>query len=118
MTQLEARIHDVAAQTAAAFGLTAEVSISGHLPPTINHKAEADLAAQAAAGMGLKTRRDMKPTMGAEDFGRFLLEIPGAYAWIGNGPSAGLHNPNFDYNDEILPVAATYLAAAAKAALD
>ena len=46
-----------------------------------------------------------------------LLAIPGAYAWIGNGPSAGLHNPAFDYNDEILPVAANYLAATAKAAL-
>jgi hippurate hydrolase len=55
--------------------------------------------------------------MGAEDFGRFLEEIPGAYAWIGNGPSAGLHNPAFDYNDAILPIAANYLASAAKAAL-
>jgi hippurate hydrolase len=59
----------------------------------------------------------MKPTMGAEDFGRFLLQIPGAYAWIGNGPSAGLHNPAFDYNDDILPIAAKFLAATAKAAL-
>jgi hippurate hydrolase len=59
----------------------------------------------------------MKPTMGAEDFGRFLLEIPGSYAWIGNGDSAGLHNEKFDYNDEILPIAARYLAATAKAAL-
>jgi hippurate hydrolase len=55
--------------------------------------------------------------MGAEDFGRFLLEIPGSYAWIGNGDSAGLHNEKFDYNDEILPVAAQYLAGVAKAAL-
>jgi hippurate hydrolase len=59
----------------------------------------------------------MAPTMGAEDFGRFLLEIPGAYAWIGNGPSRFLHNPSYDYNDEILPVAANYYATVAKAAL-
>jgi hippurate hydrolase len=117
MAQLEARIRAVTDHTAAAFGLTARVQISGYLPPTINHRPEADLAAQAARGLGLTVRRDLKPTMGAEDFGRFLLEIPGSYAWIGNGESAGLHNPKFDYNDEILPVAARYLAATAKAAL-
>jgi hippurate hydrolase len=117
MEALQARIRLVAEHTAAAFGLMAEVDIAGYLPATINHKAEADLAAGVAAGLGLAVRRDMRPTMGAEDFGRFLQEIPGAYAWIGNGPSAGLHHPAFDYNDEILPVAANYLAATAKAAL-
>jgi len=117
MAHLEARIRAMAEHTAAAFGLTAGVDIFGYLPPTMNHAAQADLAAAAAIGAGLAVRRDMKPTMGAEDFGRFLLEIPGAYAWIGNGPSAGLHNPHFDYNDDILPIAAKYLAATAKAAL-
>jgi hippurate hydrolase len=117
MEQLTARMREVAEFTAKSLGLTAEVEIGGYLPPTANHKAEADLAAQAAAQIGLNVRRDMKPTMGAEDFGRFLLEIPGSYAWIGNGDSAGLHNEKFDYNDEILPIAAHYLAATAKAAL-
>jgi hippurate hydrolase len=95
----------------------AKVEISGYLPPTINHKAEADLAARAAEAAGFPVRRDLPPTMGAEDFGRFLLEIPGSYAWIGNGASKFLHNPGYDYNDDILPVAATYLAVVAKAAL-
>jgi hippurate hydrolase len=117
MDRLTARLREVADYTAKTFGLTAETKIGGYLPPTANHKPEADLAAEAAAAIGLKVRRDMKPTMGAEDFGRFLLEIPGSYAWIGNGNSAGLHNEKFDYNDEILPIAARYLAATAKAAL-
>jgi hippurate hydrolase len=117
MAFLEGRMRECAEGVAGMFGLTAEITISGYLPPTTNHKAEADLAAEAAAGLGLKVRRDMKPTMGAEDFGRFLLEIPGSYAWIGNGDSAGLHNEKFDYNDEILPIAAGYLAGVAKAAL-
>jgi hippurate hydrolase len=117
MENLEARIRQIATHTALALGLAAEITIDAYLPPTVNHKPEADLAAAAAAGAGLAVRRDMKPTMGAEDFGRFLLHIPGAYAWIGNGPSAGLHNPGFDYNDDILPVAAKFLAATAKAAL-
>jgi len=117
MAFLETRMRECAAGVAAMFGLTAEITISGYLPPTTNHKPEAELGRQVAAGLGLKVRRDMKPTMGAEDFGRFLLEIPGSYAWIGNGDSAGLHNEKFDYNDEILPVAAGYLAGVAKAAL-
>jgi amidohydrolase len=117
MQLLDKRIREVAEHTGRAFGVNANVEISGYLPPTINHKAEADLAAQAAADAGLPVRRDLPPTMGAEDFGRFLLEIPGSYAWIGNGGSKFLHNPSYDYNDEILPVAARYLATVAKAAL-
>jgi len=117
MAFVERRIREVAAGIAAALQLSAQVETGGHLAPTVNHRAEADLAAEAASALGMKVRRDMAPTMGAEDFGCFLAAIPGAYAWIGNGPSAGLHHPQFDYNDEILPVAARYLAAAAKAAL-
>ena len=117
MQQMETRIHEISEHTAKAFGLTARVKISSYLPPTLNYDAEADLAAEAAATAGFTVRRDLAPTMGAEDFGRFLLEIPGSYAWIGNGESRFLHNPGYDYNDEILPVAAKYYATIAKAAL-
>ena len=117
MQQLETRIHEISEHTAKAFGLTATVKISSYLPPTLNYDAEADLAAKAATAAGFTVRRDLAPTMGAEDFGRFLLEIPGSYAWIGNGESRFLHNPGYDYNDEILPVAAKYYTAVAKAAL-
>ncbi len=117
MQMLDKRVREMAEHTAKAFGADASVEISGYLPPTINHKAEADLAAAAAEAAGFPVRRDLAPTMGAEDFGRFLLEIPGSYAWIGNGESKFLHNPGYDYNDEILPVAARYLATVAKAAL-
>jgi hippurate hydrolase len=117
MAFLEARIRETAEHTAAAHRLTAQVRIAGYLPATVNNPDAADLAAAAAAEAGMAVRRDMKPTMGAEDFGRFLLEVPGAYAWIGNGDSAGLHHPAFDYNDAILPVAARYLSTTAKAAL-
>jgi hippurate hydrolase len=118
MTFIESRIRDLATHTAAALNLTAATKTFGYLPPTMNHPGEADLAAAAAAQSGAVVRRDMKPTMGAEDFGCFLEKIPGAYAWIGNGTdSAGLHNHKFDYNDLILPVAAKFLAATARAAL-
>ena len=71
----------------------------------------------AVSGAGLSLRGDIRPSMAGEDFGRFLEVMPGAYAWIGNGASAGLHNEAYDYNDEILPVAARYYAAVARAAL-
>jgi len=117
IAHIETRLRDITAHIAATHQLTAEIRITGYLPATRNHKDEAELAAAAAAGIGLPVRRDLRPTMGAEDFGRFLEAIPGAYAWIGNGPSAGLHNSNFDYNDVLLPIAAGYLAETAKAAL-
>jgi len=117
MAFLRGRISTVAEQTAAMLGLRAEIGFTGYLPPTANNAAQTEIAVLAAQNAGLPLRRDMAPTMGAEDFGRFLEVIPGAYAWIGNGDSAGLHHPDFDYNDDILPVAARYLAASAKAAL-
>ncbi|MDD2796046.1 amidohydrolase [Acidocella sp.] len=114
---LQARVREVAEHTARAHDLTVRVEITGEVAATINHAAEAALAAQAAVDAGLSLRADLKPSMAGEDFGRFLEVMPGAYAWIGNGASAGLHNEAYDYNDEILPVAARYYAAVARAAL-
>jgi hippurate hydrolase len=58
-----------------------------------------------------KVHTDLPPTMGAEDFAFMLQKRPGAYAWIGNGPGDGgciLHNPHYDFNDDILPLGASY----------
>lgn len=117
MAYIEERITHLAHNVAATHGLRAEIEIFGRLSATSNTRAESDLAAVAASTLGRPVRRDMAPTMGAEDFGRFLEEVPGAYAWIGNGPSAGLHHPEFDYNDDILLIAAQFFVATAKAAL-
>ncbi len=117
MTLLQARLRDLSTHIAAAHNLTAELEIFSTLAATVNHAPAVALAEAAARAAGLEVRRDLPPTMAAEDFGRFLREIPGAYAWIGNGASASLHNPGYDYNDALLPVAARYLAATAKAAL-
>ena len=65
-------------------------------------------------------RRDLPPSMAGEDFGFYLEQKPGAFAWIGNGPAtpgSELHNASYDFNDAILPAAATWLAATAKRAL-
>ncbi len=113
-------IRRVAAGVAATFGVEVEVDIHTGVSATVNASAEADLAAAAAAAMGAIVRRDLPPTMASEDFGWFLQERPGAFAWIGNGPVDGgreLHNPAYDFNDDILPVAAGWLAATARQAL-
>jgi hippurate hydrolase len=117
MSVLRSKIAATAAHVAGMFGLTVKTEFKGYLPPTINATAPVELAFAALEAQKFTLERDKPPSMGAEDFGRFLEEIPGAYAWIGNGPSAGLHHPDFDYNDEILPIAARYLATTAKAAL-
>ena len=80
---------------------------------------ERELAA-VAAGAVTKLRRDLPPAMTGEDFSFFLKEVPGAFVWIGNGPGDGgreLHNPAYDFNDAILPVASGYLVEVAKRAL-
>ncbi len=118
--QMEADIHRVVAGVAATFGVTATAEMPPGAPPTINHLPEAGLAALAAIQAGLTVHRDRQPTMASEDFGAYLMQRPGAFAWIGNGPGDGgreLHNPNYDYNDAILPAASTWLATVAKTAL-
>lgn len=116
---LEEGLRRVAQGIASAFQLEAEVAIRRGVTVTANHPAERDLAAAAAAAV-TDVRRDMLPAMTGEDFSWFLKEVPGAFVWIGNGPAEGgceLHNPNYDFNDAILPTAATWLAETAKRAL-
>lgn len=118
MELLKRRLTELANGIAASFALEAEVIIESGLKPTVNTQAETDLAAQAAQAAGLTLGPAFEPTMGAEDFGCFLQNIPGAFAAIGNGVSCtGLHSPTYDYNDEILPLAATFLAECARTAL-
>ncbi len=117
---VERQIRRIADGIGRTFDVTVGVEIWHGVSSTINSKAEAELAADAATGMGAKVRRDMAPSMAGEDFGWYLEERPGAFAWIGNGPAepgAELHNPGYNYNDAILPVASGWLAATAIRAL-
>ena len=81
----------------------------------MNHEAESEFAAAIAAevaGAG-NVLRDLDPKMGAEDFSYMLNERPGCYIWLGNGPGESgcwLHNPHYDFNDDILPLGASYWA--------
>ena len=117
---MEAAVARVAAGVAQTFGVGIEVQQLRGNPVTVNAPAERDLAAEAVQAAGLPLRRDMAPAMTGEDFAWYLGQRPGAFVWIGNGPSDGgreLHNSNYDFNDAILPAASGYLAAVAKRAL-
>jgi hippurate hydrolase len=117
---MEATIRRLADGTAAAFGMTANTDIRHGAAVTANHAAEAGLAFAAAQATGMPARRDLPPSMAGEDFGWYLLERPGAFVWIGNGPGGAgreLHDPLYDFNDDILPVAANWLVETARRAL-
>jgi len=82
-------------------------------PVTFNSEAETAIALKAAQAVAGEDRVNQQPTpsMGSEDFAFMLQEKPGCYLWIGNGSSENgclLHNPHYDFNDEILPAGAAY----------
>ncbi len=117
---VEAAIHRVAAGVALTCQVEIDVQIPRGNPVTLNTPAERDIAAEAVREAGLPLRRDMLPAMTGEDFAWYLHRRPGAFVWIGNGSAAGgreLHNANYDFNDDILPAAAGFLAGVAKRAL-
>ena len=112
---IAAGIERIATSTAAALGARANVSVEGRFPATVNtaeETARAEAAAQAVVGAE-RVHNDLAPCMGSEDFAYMLQARPGSYVWIGNGAGAGgcfLHNPGYDFNDEVLPVGASYWA--------
>ena len=113
--KVEATIRQVIENVAAAHGCTAELSWRAGYPPTVNHKTEADRAAAIAGEIVGADNIMLNPpaSMGAEDFAYMLEEQKGAYIWIGAGKAeAGkmLHNTGYDFNDEILPLGASYWA--------
>jgi amidohydrolase len=112
---MEAEIRRIANGVAKTFDVKADVHYERRYPPTINDAAETDVTAAVARKIAGDERvfLDKDPMMGAEDFAFMLNEKPGAYMWIGNGPREGgcmLHNPNYDFNDEVLPLGASYWA--------
>ena len=88
--------------------------------PVINTAAERDVMVQAAQSAGLTLAEALPPSMAGDDFGELLLELPGAYAFLGNGalaPEAGLHQPKYDFNDAAIGPGAILLAQTARRAL-
>jgi amidohydrolase len=115
---MKTRICQLVQSICDAFGVTPKIVFNPEnpgYPVTMNSTKETQIAAQAAAAVAGESQVNLKPepSMGAEDFAYMLQEKPGCYIWIGNGPSANsclLHNPHYDFNDEILPIGAAYWA--------
>ena len=105
----EERFRAIVDHAGKMFGVQATLEFRAGYPVTINHDAETELAARAAeriAGEGAV--RTMAPVMGGEDFSFMLESRPGAFVFIGNGDSAPLHNPGFDFNDAAIPYGIAY----------
>ena len=107
---LERRLHEVVEGTARLYGATAKLTYKRDYPVTRNHERETAFAASVAAQVvgGERVDTDVAPVMGAEDFSFMLNARPGAFIFVGNGESAGLHHPAYDFNDEVIPVGTSY----------
>ncbi len=115
----ESRIKEVVTGVAAVFRGKAEVHYERGYPVTFNHPKETDFATEVLQGIvGEKNViQNIPPTMGAEDFSYMLEQRPGTFIMIGNGDSAGLHHPAYDFNDDAIPYGISYWVALAESAL-
>jgi amidohydrolase len=116
---VEKRMKEIAEHTCAAFNATCEFEFARNYPPTINHAAETDFIRKVIGSVvGEANVVEMQQTMGAEDFSYFLQAKPGSFFFIGNGDGSHramghgmgpctLHNPNYDFNDDLIPLGAT-----------
>ena len=104
------RVTEIATNVAAAHGATAEVKIEWNYPVTVNHEKETAFAADVAADIAsdCKVERNTPPVLGGEDFSYMLEARPGSFVFIGNGETAGLHHPEYDFNDEVIPHGISY----------
>jgi len=106
----EKRMKALVSSIAEGFGATAEIEYILGYPVTANHDAQTEFAIEVAEGISGKGKvdPDIAPMMGGEDFSYMLLERPGAFIFAGNGDSAGLHHPAYDFNDDLIPVGCSY----------
>jgi len=107
---LEKRLHVVVESTAAAHGAKAKLTYKRGYPVLVNHEDQTEFAASIASQIAGPDKVDtsLPPMMGAEDFSYMLNARPGAFIWIGNGDSAGLHHPSYNFNDEAIPFGTSY----------
>jgi amidohydrolase len=116
---LHKRIGEVVEGTARMYGASAKVTYTNGYPVVVNHERQTAFAADVAGEIAGKDKVDIDvpPVMGAEDFAFMLQERPGAFIFCGNGDSAGLHHPAYDFNDEAIPVGTSYWVRLAETAL-
>ena len=111
--QLQQRVEELTTDVARAFGATGSVNWAIRFPPVINEARHTELAARAAESVvgAANVQTDSEPSLGSEDFAYMLEQKPGCYLFIGNGSGKGgcvIHNPAYDFNDDILALGASY----------
>jgi len=106
----EKRFKAITTSVAESFGATADITFNRGYPVTENHDSQTDFAVSVAREIAGNDRvnTDINPMMGGEDFSYMLLERPGAFIFAGNGDSAGLHHPEYDFNDDLIPFGSSY----------
>lgn len=106
----ERRMKEIVKGQAVAFGVKAKLDYDHGYPPTVNDPEKAAFAAEVARGIVAPEQviHEENREMGAEDFAYMLEARPGAYMVIGQGEGDGLHQPGYDFNDEIAPIGASY----------
>ncbi|MGV3741964.1 MAG: M20 aminoacylase family protein [Burkholderiaceae bacterium] len=127
---IEQRMRAIAEHTAAAFDAQIDFRFLRNYPPLINHAKETEFAIEVMRSVAGADKVDThaEPTMGAEDFAYMLQEKPGCYVFLGNGDGThrhdghglgpcNLHNPSYDFNDDLLPIGASYWVRLAEAYL-
>jgi hippurate hydrolase len=109
---VEQRVREIVAGVALQTGAKITLNYERSYPVLVNHAAQADVAARVAAEVAgaANVSSEIPPVMGAEDFAYMLEARPGAFIFIGNGDSAGLHHPAYDFNDEAIVYGASYWA--------
>jgi len=116
---VERRFREIVAGIAAACGVGVTLDYRRSYPVTVNSAKQTDFAAAVARdALGAdNVQTDQPPVMGAEDFSFMLEARPGAFVWLGNGDTAGLHHPGYDFNDAALPYGIAYFARIVETAL-
>ncbi|SEH86164.1 M20 aminoacylase family protein [Paracoccus alkenifer] len=112
---LEQRFHRVVAATAEAMGVSADITYQRGYPVTVNHTDATAHAAEVARAIAGSVETDTAPLLAGEDFSYMLESRPGAYIFVGNGDTANLHNPAYDFDDDAIPFGASWLAGMAEA---
>jgi hippurate hydrolase len=106
------RMEKIVSGLAISFEVEAKLNYEKGYPPTINHEEATKFAIEVAEDIcgSDKVLTSVSKEMGAEDFSYMLEQRPGAYLFLGTGKGAGLHNPNYDFNDAAAPIGATFFA--------
>jgi amidohydrolase len=120
--RLEPAMRRICEGVALTHGMEVDFTFHVGYPVTVNSEAETQFSREVAASIvgADNVKADLPPSMGGEDFAFMLRERPGCYVWVGNGSTAGgclLHNPRYDFNDEVLPLGVQYWAELVERAL-